>query len=1042
MAPLSHHPHEVRETCTQFLAYAVQACGGDPANLPKLRDELQATFERFKRARPAAPSGRPWCRWSLCLYSLARHRKVVHLRNSKDLHWVPRAVHAALGETRQAAKGQPKQEPPQRQPEQATSRQPDTAAGAQQHEGAPKSCKRRASRRAQLLKDKGGLEVRPVRLFPLTLSGAGVANGTHAGTANGGDAVNYNASPREASVGDRLLEDVCIMNRGKTTRALSCVRLQRPIRGASVTFRGCEGVGPGTPALIPPGGAFSFTVVCLLEAPGSLRAVVLCEFHGFTVGRHLAIDANDDITRLTGPTAPYQRKERVYRDFGRGKPIEGGRPKMGQTAESPSKGPPLPQVRIPGNLRSLLASGKAEEQLKGMQLTAATYPKRMTLLLHLEEMQMEVDIKNYDLEGVEMKASGNKLLLSVLGLAEKRPSVVRGDAIIVQEAAGPERFTYRGYVHSVGSEDVLLGFHQSFHARWVQGKKYHVRFTFNRTTLQRMHQAVQMAPQLSPSLLFKPSKGHRPSSQMPGFGDVPCAGTGREPSWWNRKLNKEQQQAVRKIVMLDDATNADHHNHPAAFVIFGPPGTGKTTVVVEALQQVLRRAKSQGRAGDRILVCTPSNSACDLLLEKLKEGGVTPLDALRINARQRPKEDVPDAILPFCERLYNDTAGAFEVPSKEDILRVRMVVATCSSCAQIHMAGASAPGLFSHVFIDEVGHGMEPEALIPITCALRRAIPSDPYHAGPGALSHPTAAARSGLLVLAGDPRQLGPAIRSPLAKAQGLEMSMLERLMPDVDSPLWAAEDAGRGLSGSHMTMLVQNYRSHPAILELPSRLFYAGRLVACANVMLRESLCGWEGLPNKDFPIVFHGVNGRCEREGNSPSWFNVDEISAVHKYTASLMGHRRIKLATKDIAVITPYRKQVQKIRRLLAGKGLDGIKVGSASPLQRSLSARRALSQNTSTRTSFCAALYTSYRNSRSARLLYPLDGSWHFIPLRPTLKHPTMPPHPTGQPSPRHPRKRTPPTNPPSSSLSYTSPRQHSGLPTRDCYRSLHDICVH
>jgi helicase MOV-10 len=58
---------------------------------------------------------------------------------------------------------------------------------------------------------------------------------------------------------------------------------------------------------------------------------------------------------------------------------------------------------------------------------------------------------------------------------------------------------------------------------------------------------------------------------------------------------------------------------------------------------------------------------------------------------------------------------------------------------------------------------------------------------------------------------------------------------------------------------------------------MFYDGELVACADEY-RESLCEWDELPTKGFPLIFHGVEGRDEREGNSPSWFNAVEASQV--------------------------------------------------------------------------------------------------------------------------------------------------------------------
>jgi hypothetical protein len=110
--------------------------------------------------------------------------------------------------------------------------------------------------------------------------------------------------------------------------------------------------------------------------------------------------------------------------------------------------------------------------------------------------------------------------------------------------------------------------------------------------------------------------------------------------------------------------------------------------------------------------------------------------------------------------------------------------------------------------------------------------------------------------------------------------------------------------LNAAYITKLLVNYRSHPSILDLPNRcvrvrhmserecvcvsllhtphtprrLFYEGELIPSDSSELRmvtHSLLGWGELPNPDFPVVFHGGEGKDEREGNSPSWFNVLEV-----------------------------------------------------------------------------------------------------------------------------------------------------------------------
>jgi len=109
----------------------------------------------------------------------------------------------------------------------------------------------------------------------------------------------------------------------------------------------------------------------------------------------------------------------------------------------------------------------------------------------------------------------------------------------------------------------------------------------------------------------------------------------------------------------------------------------------------------------------------------------------------------------------------------------------------------------------------------------------------------------------------------------------------------------------------LLRNYRSHPDILHIPNRSFYDGELIPCADEAARSVLCSLSELPKRGFPLVFHGVVGRDEREERSPSFFNVDEISVVMQYVGSLLESRRPKIHQKQIGIISPYRNQVSQI-----------------------------------------------------------------------------------------------------------------------------------
>ena len=106
-------------------------------------------------------------------------------------------------------------------------------------------------------------------------------------------------------------------------------------------------------------------------------------------------------------------------------------------------------------------------------------------------------------------------------------------------------------------------------------------------------------------------------------------------------------------------------------------------------------------------------------------------------------------------------------------------------------------------------------------------------------------------------------------------------------------------------LTKLVRNYRSHPDILSLPSRLFYDDELVPCASMAVQNRFCLSPLLPTKNHPVVFHGVRGQNVQEGDSPSWFNPQEAWQTTVYIRALITSG---VDPADVGIIAPYRKQV--------------------------------------------------------------------------------------------------------------------------------------
>mmetsp|Transcript_3290 Transcript_3290/g.3911 ORF Transcript_3290/g.3911 Transcript_3290/m.3911 type:complete len:308 (-) Transcript_3290:167-1090(-) len=170
------------------------------------------------------------------------------------------------------------------------------------------------------------------------------------------------------------------------------------------------------------------------------------------------------------------------------------------------------------------------------------------------------------------------------------------------------------------------------------------------------------------------------------------------------------------------------------------------------------------------------------------------------------------------------------------------------------------------------------------------------------------------------------------MAKQFGLGVSFLERLS---QLPVYSRDSKTLKFPEKVITKLVRNYRSHESILKVPNRLFYDNELQKEADPFLSDSLEQWEQLPTKGFPIIFHGVEGEDKREGNSPSWFNPEEAMVVRNYVDLLVRDtKRNRVPASSIGIVTPYQKQVQKIRQLMGAHGYSDCTVGSVEQFQGS------------------------------------------------------------------------------------------------------------
>ncbi|XP_071082763.1 putative helicase MOV-10 [Haliotis cracherodii] len=681
-------------------------------------------------------------------------------------------------------------------------------------------------------------------------------------------------------------------------------------------------------ATIPPGESYHIKIKVQARNVGSFHsplALLFCLSHDshvmFHIVRYLHAKCRNDIIEQMKPTQgtkidkrPKTRKHARVSKVVDGLPL----PRVGNDRLEVKI--PLGLYRIPDSLRRIINNGLTDKQgLKTFEVIEMTtlktmleqsmmmseYARRLTTLMYFEEIQMEVDIRQYDIPDSSMTKYSNNprlLLLKVPGLAENRPSVLKGDCLYVrildsEGVAGDHE--YQGYVHEVLQNEVALGFSDSLMKFFVPNMKFSVRFVFNRLPLRLQHRACELAEELSlDNLLF-------PKSDLIGsLGLMRPLDKDFKFFAHNPSLNLQQQMAVKHIVAGS--------SRPAPYLVFGPPGTGKTFTIVEAMKQIWKHITSS-----HILACAPSNSAADLITERLLDH-VSKSEILRVNATNRAWVTIPEKIRDVCN--YDRQTGHYYYPKKEDLMSCRIIVSTLVTAGRLSSANFPADH-FTHVFIDEAGYAVEPECVIAIA----------------GILDCNPLVRNGGQLVLAGDPKQLGPILRSPFAMQYGLDMSLLERYM--TQHPIYARREDARTPEDAYdkrvLTKLLNNYRSHKAILQMPNEMFYDSELRVHAPE-IRDLMCDWEELPIPNYPVIFHAVMGEDMREERSPSFFNPEEAVTVINYVKQILSTRirGKQIKVEEIGIISPYRKQVQKIRQQLQKHRVDTqkLKVGSVEEFQ--------------------------------------------------------------------------------------------------------------
>ncbi len=614
------------------------------------------------------------------------------------------------------------------------------------------------------------------------------------------------------------------------------------------------------------------------------------------------------------------------------------------------------------------------------------YSKLQQAMLLVEEYQMLIDMDQYNLENVILIPDSNCnntyfYYIDVPGLAEKRPSILIGDKIEVK-IPQYDTIIFRGFVWDVEQIRIKVKFHSSFPQNYyINGMKVNIYFTFRRTGLKLIHDTMYRMNRIMPSSSLSSGNSMNnkhtliqmlfPIESTTNTNSNTNSNNNIKLNYFNRNLNYLQQKAIKQII-------TNYHDHASStFILFGPPGTGKTITLVEAIKQLhfkltkekneeineMRKnrslltnfAKAVGLSGFNIhderynhsiiLVMAPSNYAADLLVERLSDR-LNNKEMFRFMSYSRKSSDVLSSkVLEYCK--IDPITKHFINPSIEELLKdntipIRIIVCTCSMASRLYYNGFLSQH-FAAFFIDESGHCWESEAV----AGFANLIVSNNHNNN---INENTilSKTRNQLLILAGDPKQLGPITRSPFATITEFDKSLLERLIDNekvffkdiqrfpipLQGNIEGIESHNHGYNSNYIVKLTNCYRCHPNIIKIPNELFYDNDLQSMADPMITESCLAWDKLPNKKFPMIFHGCVGINEQEKSSPSWFNITEIEIVLQYVQDILtyGQRR-GIVGKDIGIIAPYSCQVKKIKQALKSRSITSdITIGSCEQFQ--------------------------------------------------------------------------------------------------------------
>ncbi|KAJ3207446.1 hypothetical protein HDU67_007455 [Dinochytrium kinnereticum] len=559
-------------------------------------------------------------------------------------------------------------------------------------------------------------------------------------------------------------------------------------------------------------------------------------------------------------------------------------------------------------------------------LNLKTYCERLRLLLQIEYGARLSLLARGNLYAINILGDTSMRRVVVPGIVDDNPRIRIGDILYIRRVPF-DGYEYKVYVHATIRRTCSVFFKLNIMIH--PSDNFNVRFEMNDDLVRASGRAI--------GLLKEWMACPDPYARKVLFPDV-------EDGTFSQRTDS---LTSNRLEYRDTTLNMSQK--------WGPPGTGKTKTCIEAMYQIIKSNKEF-----RVLACAPSSSAADTLTRRLKVF-LRPKQLVRLIAANRPFAEVPEELLPYT--MSRD--GHFDLPPMPDILQTRVLVCTCEEADMLFSAGltnrfsteaflryqekqeAMNPffhrqkielkyPLWTHLLIDEAGQAAETETAIPLAVIAngfsKCESPANKYFVP---------------AILSGDHMQLGPLVESTFGRQNGLQISLFERIIgrqlykdhPESrDAP--SRRVCGESAEPTSFLLddvrapfvnLIRNYRSHPSMVIIPSRLSYNNTLVPFADPFITHSLLRLPILPNPDVPILFSGINGIDDRAGEEgASWWNAIEAAKIIQIIKKVIEHSGVTMA--DFGVISPFREQVKRLRELMRVRGLGSIDVGTVEDYQ--------------------------------------------------------------------------------------------------------------